>query len=200
MAALTKDRSKNVPFTHPTLRPLFQVDFKRSAGDPKYDPETNIHKYGCRFMCEMAMCQFIANKKFTKQQILQIYHAAVDGQWGNDIMMYNCTVGSREDKLMKGALEMLCDKKHLISQTMVKGVNTSGDWNINRLSSSDLPGPGNVYFVIVDFNTNGSADYGGHHFVLFNGIGELLYDPANGTVHTYRNVNRLLFYKVTSVK
>ena len=191
-----KNKSEKAAFRHPTLLPLFQVDFKRAAGDPKDDPETNIHKYGCRFMCEMAMCQFVSNKVFSKQQILQIYHAAVDGDWGDNVMTRDCVVGTREEALMSGALQFLGNKKHLISQCIVKGVATKGDWNVDKYSYSDLPGPGNTYFVIVDFNTNGSADYGGHHFVLFNSIGELIYDPANGTVHTYKNVNRLLFYKV----
>ena len=194
------DRSKNAPFIHPSLKPLFQVDFRRSPGDPKTDPETNIHKYGCRFMCELAMCQFIANKKLTKTQTLQIYHAAVDGDWGNNVMQYNCTVGENEQAIMTGTLRLLGDNKHTISQLMVKDVSSgTGDWNINNYTSKDMPGKGNVWFIIVDFNTSSGSDYGGHHFVLFNGIGELLYDPSNGTVHSYKNVNRLLFYKVQNV-
>lgn len=193
-----KDKSKSVPFIHPTIKPMFQVDFKRASGDPKNDPDTNIHKYGCRFMCELAICQFVCNKRLTKQQILQIYNAAVNGDWGPDVMLQNCTVGTNEHKIMNAALRMLGDKKRSIQQCMVKGVTSNGDWNVSNYDSSKLPGKGNTYFVIVDFNTSGNADYGGHHFVLFNSIGELIYDPANGTVHTYKNVNRLLFYKVSN--
>jgi hypothetical protein len=198
MGLFKKSKADKVPFIHPNFEPMYQVDFIRSPGDPKGDPETNIHKYGCRFMCELAICQFINNKTFSKQQILQIYHAAVGGDWGANVMQRDCTLGANESALMSGALKMLGDDKHYISQVMVKGVNSDGDWNINNYTAEKMPGPGNVYFVIVDFNTNGSADYGGHHFVLFNSIGEIIYDPANGTVHTYKNVNRLLFYKVTN--
>ena len=70
MRVIDPKRFKNVPFLYPTLDPLFQVSFKRAPGDPKDDPETNIHKYGCRFMCEMAMCQFISKKKLKKVDIL----------------------------------------------------------------------------------------------------------------------------------
>lgn len=193
------NKAEKVPYRHPQFEPMYQVDFKRTSGDPKYDPETNIHKYGCRFMCELAMCQYVAGKKLNREQILQIYQAAVDGDWGKDVMLYNCTLGTNEEALMRGALKFMGDSKHRISQCMVKGVHSSGDWNVNTYDASKLPGPGNVYYVIVDFNTKSSAAYGGHHFVLFNSIGELIYDPANGTVHSYINVNRLLFYKVTNV-
>ena len=41
-----------------------------------------------------------------------------------------------------------------------------------------------------------NSDYGGHHFVLFSGAGNLMYDPSKGQVRSYKNVNKLLFYKV----
>ena len=72
------NKAEKVPYRHPQFEPMYQVDFKRTSGDPKYDPETNIHKYGCRFMCELAMCQYVAGKKLNREQILQIYQAAVD--------------------------------------------------------------------------------------------------------------------------
>ena len=207
MRSIDPKRFKNVPFLYPTLDPLFQVSFTRAPGDPKDDPETNIHKYGCRFMCEMAMCQFISKRKLKKVDILDIYHKATTGQLGPDVLGRDCTVGGNEELLMKYALQTLGNKKNTIRQVMVKAVNArtadgkpEQDYNIKEwYSSNKTPGPNNVYFVIVDFNTNSGADYGGHHFVLFNAIGELIYDPANGTVHSYRNVNRCLFYKVFNV-
>lgn len=190
---MAKALADKVPYVHPSIEPMYQIDF--NLGSPT-DPDTNIHKFGCRFMCEMAICQFVAGKRLSKQDLLKIYDAATGGAWGDNVMASNCAVGANEAKLMEGALMMLGDNKHLIQQVMVKGVSSNGDWNIDKYTKSQLPGKGNVYFVIVDMNTNSGSEYGGHHFVLFNPIGELIYDPAKGTVRGYRGVNRLLFYKV----
>ena len=194
---MAKALADKVPYVHPTIEPMYQIDF--NLGSPA-DPDTNIHKFGCRSMCEMAICQFVAGKRLSKQDLLKIYDAATGGAWGDNVMASNCAVGANEAKLMEGALMMLGDNKHLIQQVMVKGVSSNGDWNIDKYTKSQLPGKGNVYFVIVDMNTNSGSEYGGHHFVLFNPIGELIYDPAKGTVHGYRGVNRLLFYKVINKK
>lgn len=201
------NRFKNVPFLYPTVDVLFQVSFDRAKGDPLKDPETNIHKYGCRFMCEMAMCQYISGRAFTKEGILQIYHDCVNGRVAPNTLTYNCVVGGNEHIMMKYALEKLGNTRHSIRQVMVKSVNARdehgnklGDWDIHKYKQYGLPGPGNPYFVIVDFNTRSSKDYGGHHFVLFNAIGELIYDPENGNCHTYSSVNKLLFYKVFGEK
>ena len=207
MRIIDPKRFKNVPFLYPTVDSLFQVSFTRAPGDPKDDPETNIHKYGCRFMCEMAMCQYISKRKLKKVDILDIYRKATTGQLGADVMSTNCEVGGNEELLMKYALQTLKNNKNTIRQVMVKAVNAKtkdgkpeDDYNIKEwYSSSKTPGPNNVYFVIVDFNTSSGPDYGGHHFVLFNAIGELIYDPSNGTVKSYKNVNRCLFDKVLNV-
>ena len=191
---MAKSKAESVPYTHPSFDIIHQVDF--TIGNPS-DPDTNIHKFGCRFMCEMAICQFIAGHALTKSDILKVYAAATSGAWGDNVMASNCAVGANEAKLMEGALTILGDTKHRVQQVMVKDVSSGGgDWNVDKYNASQLPGKGNVYFVIVDMLTNSGSEYGGHHFVLFNPIGELIYDPARGTVKCYKGVNRLLFYKV----
>lgn len=193
-------RAEKAPYRDPNVDCLGQVDFPRLSGDPKTDPGTNIHKYGCRFMCELAICQYVSKKKLSQKDIYKIYNKAVNGELGGDVMTQNCIVGVNEDKLMSYALELLGNDKVVIRQHRVKGINSQGDWNINNWQPSDLPGKGNAYFCIVDFNTYSNSDYGGHHFVLFNGIGEFIYDPSKGQVNSYKNVNRLLFYKVFQKK
>lgn len=184
-------------YTVPNIETLYQISFTRAKGDPKDDPETNIHKYGCRFMCMLTMCQFFAGKSLSKNEILTIYHKAINGELGKDVMLQNCTTQANEERIMHCALDMLGKKDYTIRQVRVKSINSKdGDWNISNWNTGDLPGKNNHYFIITDFNTNSNADYGGHHFVLFSGIGNLIYDPSKGQVHTYKNINKLLFYKV----
>ena len=186
-----------VRYTVPNVEVMHQVDFVRAQNDPKDDPDTNIHKYGCRFMCMLTMCQYFSGRALSKNQILTIYHKAINGELGQDVMLQNCTTGVNEERLIHYALDMLGKKDYTIRQMRVKSINNSaGDWNISNWNTGDLPGKDVIYFVIVDFNTYSNSDYGGHHFVLFSGAGNLLYDPSKGQVHSYKNVNKLLFYKV----
>ena len=186
-----------VRYTVPNVDVIHQVDFKRAPGDPKDDPETNIHKYGCRFMCMLTMCQYFAGRVLTRNQILTIYHKAINGELGNNVMQQNCTTGENEERIIHYALDLLGKKEYTIRQVRVKSINNdAGDWNISNWSTGDLPGKDVHYFVIVDFNTSSNSDYGGHHFDLFSGAGNLMYDPSKGQVRSYKNVNKLLFYKV----
>lgn len=186
-----------VRYTLPNVDVIHQVDFKRAPGDPKDDPETNIHKYGCRYMCMLTMCQYFAGRALSRNQILTIYHKAINGELGNNVMEQNCTTGENEERIIHYALDLLGKKKYTIRQVRVKSINNdAGDWNISNWNTGDLPGKDVHYFVIVDFNTFSNSDYGGHHFVLFSGAGNFMYDPSNGQVKSYKNVNKLLFYKV----
>ena len=66
-----------------------------------------------------------------------------------------------------------------------------------KFDKNRVPGPGNIYFIIVDMGTQSKGNYGGHHFVLFNSVGELIYDPARNTIRGYVEPKRLIWYKVT---
>lgn len=186
--------ASKVPFIKPNVNVMFQVDFKRDDNN-KSDPETNIHKFGCCFMSGLAIPQFINRKKLTGKQIIDIYLYAVKNGW----LEVNCSVNKPEE-IMNYAAQLLGDTKHRYSNVFVKGVASGSSWNVeNYQHTSKLPGSNNVYFMIVDFLTGSSAEYGGHHFELFNAIGNLIYDPANGTVHKYKGVNKISCYKVTTI-
>ncbi len=180
-----------VPFIKPNVKVMYQIDFKRTDSKPK-DPETNIHKFGCNFMCCLAAPQFVKGKKLRPSQIIDIYLYAVKSGW----LDYDCTVIS-PNEIMNYAAQILNDKKHKYANVFVKAVASGSDWNVsNYQHTSDLPGNGNVYFFIVDFLTGSTGNYGGHHFELYNSIGTLMYDPAKGTVHKYKDVNKISCYKV----
>jgi len=190
---LVKKNSKaaKVPFIKPNVKVMFQIDFKRDDSR-KYDPETNIHKFGCCFMCTLAIPQFINRKALTGKQILDIYDYAVKHEW----LEVNCSV-LKPNEIMNYAAQLLGDTTHSYANVFVKGVASGNDWNVVKYQhTSTLPGSGNIYFMIVDFLTGSSAEYGGHHFELYNSIGTLMYDPANCTVHKYKDVNKVACYQV----
>jgi hypothetical protein len=171
---------------------MHQIDFKRDDGKPK-DPETNIHKFGCNFMCCLAVPQYMNRKKLSPKDILNIYYYAVKNGW----MGYDCSI-DKPEQIMNYAAQILGDKKYEYHNVFVKGVASGQDWNVkNYQHTSNLPGNGNIYFMIVDFLTGSSAEYGGHHFELFNAIGTLMYDPANATVKKYKGVEKISCYKVS---
>lgn len=197
-------RADLAPFRYPDEEFLnklvHQVDFPRRDETPKTrDPETNLHKYACRMMCDLTICQLVAGKAFTKEHILDIYKRAVNGELGPNVLDFQCTVGGGEQNLINEALRMLGDTKHTVRQHAVKNLDTGETWNMGSFNSKTLPGPGNTYFIIVDMRTNSSGDYGGHHFVLFNSVGELIYDPARNEIRSYNHCGRLIYYKVTGM-
>lgn len=198
-----KSKAEKVPYIHPTIDILYQVSFDLLPGKPKNDPGTQIHMCGCRFMCMLAIVQFISGKAFSKQDIISIYNTATSGELGDDVMLKNCTTLGGEYKLIRYALDYIGNKKHMVQQTMVTNVTGNSQWNMDYLRNH-MPGEGNIYYIIVDFNTKSGPEYGGHHFVLFNSIGELIYDPSRGTVKSYRTdagaavVDKLLYYQVTN--
>ena len=185
-------RAYKVPFIKPNVKVLYQIDFKRDDGKPK-DPGTNIHKFGCNFMCCLAIPQFMNRKKLTMKEIVNIYMYAVKSKW----ISISCSV-EKPVELMNYAAQILGDKKYTYSNVFVKGVASGKDWNTkNYQQTSLLPGNGNIYFMIVDFLTGSNAEYGGHHFELFNAIGTLMYDPAKATVNKYKDVEKFSCYKVS---
>lgn len=184
-------RAAKVPFIKPNINAMLQIDFKRDDSKPK-DPETNIHKFGCNFMCCLAIPQFVNRKKLSAKDIISIYLYAVKNGW----MSYDCSV-EKPNEIINYAAQILGDTKHMYSNVFVKGVASGKDWNVsNYQHTSTLPGNGNIYFMIVDFLTGSSSEYGGHHFELFNSIGTLMYDPAKCTVKKYKGVNKISGYKV----
>ena len=174
-----------VPFTKVnSKRLLFQIDKKLYK---------NINNYGCRFMSLIAIPQIVTGKNLTADNIKYIYDQAVAGNLGDKVMMENCTCGENEHKLMSMAFDLLGDKDHFCRQIFVS--DAAGKYQ----SEDMLRSQDNLLFIIVDFNTTSNkATFGGHHFVLFNSIGELIYDPAGGTVKSWVNMNRWLVYKVYS--
>lgn len=154
---------------------------------------TEINKYGCRFMSMIAIPQIVTGKRLTVDQVKYIYDQAVAGNLGEDVMGRDCTCGSNEHKLMTMAFDLLKDKDHYCRQIFVS--DAAGKYQ----SPDMLPSNDNLLFIVVDFNTTSDKrTYGGHHFVLFNSIGELIYDPAGGTVKSWKSLNRWLVYKVYS--
>lgn len=174
-----------VPFTKINGKKLlFQIDKKLYK---------NINNYGCRFMSLIAIPQIVTGKRLTADNIKYIYDQAVAGNLGDKVMIENCTCGENEHKLMSMAFDLLGDKDHFCRQIFVS--DAAGKYK----SEDMLPSKDNLLFIIVDFNTTSNkATFGGHHFVLFNSIGELIYDPAGGTVKSWVNMNRWLVYKVYS--
>ena len=170
---------------------MFQIDFKRDDSKPK-DPETNIHKFGCNFMCCLVIPQFINRKKLTFKEIISIYLYAVKNGW----MGYDCSI-EKPNEIINYAAQILGDTKHTYSNVFVKGVASGSDWNVTKYQHTNtVPGNGNIYFMIVDFLTGSGAEYGGHHFELFNSIGTLMYDPANCTVKKYKGVYKISGFQV----
>lgn len=191
MKIASNSMAARVPFIKPNVNVMFQIDFKRDDSKPN-DPETNIHKFGCNFMCCLTVPQFINRKKLSKKDIINIYLYSLKNNW----IDINCSV-AKPNEIMNYAAQILGDTKHQYANVFVKGVASGQDWNVsNYQHTSDLPGSSNIYFMIVDFLTGSSAEYGGHHFELFNGIGTLMYDPANKTVKKYKGVNKISAYKV----
>lgn len=180
-----KSEASKVPFLKiPGSKLLFQVDKKLYP---------NINKYGCRFMSMIAIPQIITGKRLTAEGINEIYDRAVAGNLGDNVMESDCTCGANEHLLMTKAFEMLGDKDHYCRQIFVS--DAAGKYR----SLDMLPSKDNILFIVVDFNTTSDKrTYGGHHFVLFNAIGELIYDPAGGTVKSWKSLNRWLVYKVYS--
>lgn len=202
-------RADEAPYRFPSEEMIdkivHQCDFpiiQGAAGER--DPATNIHKFGCNFTCLLAICQFVSGKLFTQQHIIEVYKRAQNvwfKDWqGNNVqaLTYNCRMNG-PDQIAKIALELLGDTKHTVIQYAVKWLRGGGkDWNMDRFTSERLPGKGYAYFVIVDMLTNSNPTYGGHHFVLFNAIGELIFDPDRNKIGRYKGPNRLSYYKVNT--
>lgn len=177
--------ASKVPFLKITgQKLLFQIDKNLYK---------EINMYGCRFMSMIAIPQIVTGRRLTPDNVKYIYDQAVAGNLGEDVMRRDCTCGKNEHKLMNLAFDLLDDKDHFCQQIF------SSEYAGKYQSVDMLPSKDNLLFIIVDFNTTSDkSTYGGHHFVLFNSIGELIYDPAAGTVKSWKNLNRWLVYKIYS--
>lgn len=187
-----KVKAENVPFIYPNIEILHQIDFNRDDSKPT-DPETNIHKYGCCFMCNLAIPQYINRRALKKSDVIHIYGISVENGW----LTQTCSV-QKPEEIIRYAAALLKDNKHRYTNFMVRGVAPgTSSWNVDKhQNTASLPGKGNVYFCVVDFLTGSTGEYGGHHFQLFSGVGNLMYDPAKGTVNIYKDVNKIVFYRV----
>lgn len=195
-------KAAQVPFRFPSDELLdamvHQVDFPRTDETPNTrDMDTNIHKYGCRMLCDLAIPQMVSGKVLSKDQIRQLYQMGISGQLGDNVLDYQCTVGAGESKLQQAALDMLGDTSHKITQCACKNLDGGDSWNMGMFKKDTVPGPGNIYFIIVDMGTQSKGNYGGHHFVLFNSVGELIFDPARNEIRGYVKPKRLIWYRVT---
>ena len=186
----TKKLKKNsdaakIGFTKPLdFEMLYQVDKKL------YVP---INKFGCRYMSMISIPQIVCRKKLSSDAINYIYDQAVDGNLGPNVMNKSCTCGENEDMLINKAFEILGYPGKTCRQVWVS------DNKDAHTSPQDLPeADDKPMFIVVDFNTRSNAEYGGHHFVLFNAIGDLLYDPGKNTVKSFESMHRWLVYKVFS--
>ena len=99
-------RAAKVPFIKPNINAMLQIDFKRDDSKPK-DPETNIHKFGCNFMCCLAIPQFVNKKKLSAKDIITIYLYAVKNGW----MSYDCSI-EKPNEIINYAAQILGDTKH----------------------------------------------------------------------------------------
>ena len=186
MAIKSNCDAGKVPFLKFNIKPLFQ-------NDPSLRKE--INDFGCRFMCMLTIPQIVNGKVLTTQQIEYIYQQAISGNLGEDVMDSNCTCGTNEHKMINEAFTLLGDDDRYCRQWY------TSDNADNHRDISSLPSDTNVLFTVVDFRTIGNtAYYGGHHFVLFNAIGDFIYDPMNNKVGKYRDMYRWLVYKVYSAK
>lgn len=169
-------------FIEPKLNLIYQVDERLNE---------NINKFGCRFMSMLAIPQIVNNKTLTPEGILKIYHESID--MGPNVMQKDCTCGPDEHKIMSLGFELLGDNDRFCRQIFIS--DSAGKYR----SENFLPSENNIIFMVVDFNTSSGPAYGGHHFMLFNGVGDLIYDPGKGTVDkSMLNMNRWLCYKVYS--
>jgi hypothetical protein len=190
-------RASDVPYRYPNMEVVHQVDME-NKGVKAYpnDPGSNIYNYGCRFTCLLTICQYVTGKALSKQGIIDIYKQCID----EGIMEANCYV-KNDNEILKIALAYLGDTSHKIVQSVVLGdrdraLSSKDDHYI--LSEKNLPGKGIGYFIIVDFLTNSGPRFGGHHFVLYNATGELVYDPYRNKISKYTGVARLIYYKITN--
>ena len=182
MAIVGSSDAAKIPYRTLNIEPLYQID-------PSLRPE--INKYGCRFMCMITIAAIVNGRSLTSEQIETIYSQATTGALGEKVMDPDCSCGENEHKLINLAFQLLGDNKHTCRQIYVS------DYAKVHKNQSDLPSQSNVTFIIVDFKTDSDVrTYGGHHFVLYNGIGELLYDPAKNQVKHLKYMNRWLVYKV----
>lgn len=182
MAIVGNSQAARVPYRTLNFEPIYQID-------PRLREE--IRKYGCRFMCMITIAAIINGVPYTAEQVEYIYSQASTGALGEKVMESNCACGENEHKLINLGFQILGDSKHTCRQIYIS------DCADQHKNQSDLPSQDNVTFIIVDFKTGSDPKtYGGHHFVLYNGIGELLYDPAKNTVTSLKYMNRWLVYKV----
>lgn len=187
----------NVPFSKPgRMDYLYQVSFKLGA---KGAPETNIHKFGCCFMSHLTIVQIMHSKPFKYNEVLEIYDKSMANGW----LGPGCWVKDATSIMAYAERYITGDKpKYKYSNVMCKGIsNPEKSWNTQYMSASRLPSSSNIYFCVVDFNTKSGPEYGGHHFQLFSGTGNLLYDPNQEEIKSgFVSVCKINWWKVTNYK
>src|SRR5574344_63445 len=186
---------ENVPFSKPGRMDYpFQVDFKLG---PKGAPETCIHKWGCCFMSHLTIVEIMHNTPFKYNEILEIYDKAYNAGWLGE----GCGVQDATSIIKYAERYITNDKpKYKYTNVMCKGISKpERTFGMNYMSAARIPSESNIYFCVVDFDTKSGPEYGGHHFQLFSGTGNLLYDPNKTQIASgYVGVCKISWWKVSN--
>lgn len=187
---------ENVPFSKPTRTDfLFQVDFKIGANG---SPETSIHKWGCCFMSHITIVQIMHSHPLKYNEILEIYDKCMEAGW----LGTGCWV-KQPAQIMSYVENYITNgrPKYKYSNVMCLGISQKDrTFNSGYFSADRLPSKSNIYFCVMDFDTKSGPEYGGHHFVLFSGTGNLLYDPNKKQIASgFVGVAKISYWKVEPV-
>jgi hypothetical protein len=184
-----------MPYRYPDMELVHQYDFEnKTLKAAPNDPSTNIHHFGCRFTCILAIVQYATRRILTKEQIIDVYNLSLK----KGVMEKNCYVKD-DNAIIDICLAYMGDTTHKIRQVYVVGerdTQMTMRHNHKIFTEETLPGKGIGYFIIVDMLTRSSPQYGGHHFVLYNAAGELVYDPYRNHIGKYVGFARLLYYSI----
>lgn len=200
-AIINHDHDKNfknspaskVPWTKPIdFEILYQTDSRLNE---------NINKFGCNFMATLAIPQIICHRPLNPKAFLEIYAQGVNGNLGPDVLGRDCSCKLNFYKCVNLGFKMLGHEEKSARWMWASERDGSGKYlgiDAAYKKPSFLPNAdGRPMFFIVDFNTSSDkATYGGHHFTLFNSIGDLLYDPGGGSVHSWLSLSRIHCWKV----
>ena len=136
----------------PTL--LFQTDERLNS---------QINKYGCRFMSLLAIPQMYMNKVLEASTIMDIYNSVIKDP---KVMNSNCLCGEREDIITLEGFRAL-------------GVNDKKAAQFNPWTAkTEADIPESTDFTIIQWRTFVSGEYASH-FELGDKYGNDLYDPGN---------------------
>jgi hypothetical protein len=136
-----------------------------------------INRYGCRFMCLIAIPQFKIGQALSADQISDIFSY---GKKDPSIIGFNARTGSNEHLLIQRAFETLGHPKAWGAQVGSKLGDTETFWSGHEVDWQ---------YACAHWLTDGVDG----HWCLNDNQGNELYDPDDGPVNKKR-VDRLLYY------